>query len=434
MMSGEQWGLLGPEAVVTQRRNRSLELGAAVRCFNELAVPGLGGIWFAKPLLWACLGIHLATRNDRRNIEVANAVEALACWLELKPKGWQGEPRLRGATKMRDKNDLSFANVAAPGFYVSQPMRQQTGEPLKSLGLVKTSDARFNSFELSPEGEDFLIAAKAEFRPRKRDAASLLHDWVAGKRDDVVTSSMREFLSPVTPLSAEARSILKNRADLASAHAQTKGRMRAARSWVDQLADDSSQHELDWNNRPHQLDEDHWMDLQAGARFFATRDAALVLLDEVEMELARRREQSIRLAELKDMSTFHLDPLHQRATEFLGGQHDPTPNRMASSFCQQCREADRAILIKSLVQRDDRVLCLRGDEIRGGPAFNKNAHRESANTDNEAEEQNSVNEARAISGPVWPEGISYRIPNLYLLNLDLRGELDQWLIGEEGEG
>ena len=44
------WGLLGPESIAIERRTRTLNLGACVRTFNDLAVPGLGGVWFGKQL------------------------------------------------------------------------------------------------------------------------------------------------------------------------------------------------------------------------------------------------------------------------------------------------------------------------------------------------------------------------------------------------
>ncbi len=35
------WGLLGPEMLASERRTRTLDLGATVRSFNDLAVPGI---------------------------------------------------------------------------------------------------------------------------------------------------------------------------------------------------------------------------------------------------------------------------------------------------------------------------------------------------------------------------------------------------------
>jgi len=115
-MATTVWGLLGPETLASERRTRTLGLGATVRSFNDLAVPGLGGVWFGKQLFLATLGVAIAERvrnSGKRvqNIEVANAVEALACWLALDGNNWKGDPRVRGATKMRGKTDLSYAIV-----------------------------------------------------------------------------------------------------------------------------------------------------------------------------------------------------------------------------------------------------------------------------------------------------------------------------------
>src|SRR5580700_10345534 len=118
------WGLLGPSTLHSERRTRTLGLGAAVRTFNDLAVPGLGGVWFGKQLLLATLGVAIAERardsgKRAQNIEVTNAVEALACWLALDFNGWKRDPRLRGALKLSGKKDLSFATVSKRSSYVT---------------------------------------------------------------------------------------------------------------------------------------------------------------------------------------------------------------------------------------------------------------------------------------------------------------------------
>ena len=55
-----KWGLLGPEMLGSQRRVRTLGLASVVRLFNDLAAPGMGGVWFGKQLLIAALGVALA--------------------------------------------------------------------------------------------------------------------------------------------------------------------------------------------------------------------------------------------------------------------------------------------------------------------------------------------------------------------------------------
>ena len=65
------WGLLGPEFLPNTRRTRTLGLGASVRAFNDLAVPGLGGVWYGKQLLLAVLGVAVLTiKNDEQKKEV----------------------------------------------------------------------------------------------------------------------------------------------------------------------------------------------------------------------------------------------------------------------------------------------------------------------------------------------------------------------------
>ena len=60
------WGLLRPETIASERRTRTLDLGAAVRTFNDLAIPGLGGVWFGKQLLLATLGVAPIAYAERR--------------------------------------------------------------------------------------------------------------------------------------------------------------------------------------------------------------------------------------------------------------------------------------------------------------------------------------------------------------------------------
>jgi hypothetical protein len=150
-VAGVAWGLLGPETLANERRTRTLDLGAGVRAFNDLAVPGLGGVWFGKELLLATIGVAIGERvrnsgQRAQNIEVANAVEALACWLALGSNGWKRDPRLRSALKLSGKNDLSFATARKRSFYVTQPMRQATANPVARLCKFKLRHyTRFDS-------------------------------------------------------------------------------------------------------------------------------------------------------------------------------------------------------------------------------------------------------------------------------------------------
>ena len=80
------WGILGPGSVESVRRVRTLGLASTTRLFNELAVPGLGGVWFGKQLLFSTLGVMVAEQAAQggrsvNQIEVGNSIAALAWWM-----------------------------------------------------------------------------------------------------------------------------------------------------------------------------------------------------------------------------------------------------------------------------------------------------------------------------------------------------------------
>lgn len=279
-MTNKTWGLLGPEQLASERRTRTLNLGAAVRTFNDLAFPGLGGVWFGKQLFLAALGVIVAEEvrssgNQVSNIGVANAIEALACWLALDGSDWQTDPRLRGARKLRAKNDLSFLNVRKRGFYVTAPMRQVTIQPLKEFGLVDSSGERFNSFQRNPIGEEFVDLVCREFRPHRRSVVDHLVRWVAGEQGKARSNELRDALSPLLPMPEIACDYLRQR--IVSGSDDHANRRRNSFEWADQImADNNSQ--MKWDRQPKFLVEAHWNDLRAGANFFLARDAAINVL------------------------------------------------------------------------------------------------------------------------------------------------------------
>ena len=50
-----------------------------------------------------------------------------------------------------------------------------------------------------------------------------------------------------------------------------------------------------WEVKPQALDDADWSDLHAGALFFGARDAAIALLDQIEVAMARRAEATLSL-------------------------------------------------------------------------------------------------------------------------------------------
>lgn len=417
------WGLLGPEFLPNARRTRTLGLGASGRRFNDLAVPGLGGVWYGKQLLLATLGVAVAEDARSRgakvqNIEMANAIEALACWLAFKSNGWSSDARLRGNTKLQGKDDFSFRRVRQRNFYVTQPMRMATVQALPALGFVESDSARFNAFRCLDEGRGFIEKASGSSRPYNRAVIDHLTWWAQMKDDRVDTDALRQVLSPLNRLFDEAIPLLRERLIQGGNESlEDKKRRGNALAWVDALRKGRTA-KLTWAHPPQDISKDHWHDLQAGALFFEAREAAIAALDAAEAHIGNQGAgQFLSLKnQVPDPLAQPLEKLKFAAKKYLDFT---SVDEDAKTFCRECVRDDPASILRKLVYRDGHVLRLIGDEIKPGAAFRGSITEVSAN-----DEDQETPKAGDIS---LPEGISYRVRNLYLLNLDMHGELDEWL-------
>ena len=414
------WGLLAPAKIESTRRARTLGLGAAVRDFNDLAVPGMGGVWFGKELVLATLGVAL-TEGGRpgkpiSNIVMANAVEALACCLALRHKSAGRDERLRGSTKLAGKTDFSFSTVRKPGFYVTQPMRMATVQALPALGLVASEATRFNAFSCTEKGHELIQAAVG---PKVVNA---LHKLIFndGRVDG---KAVREALSPLEPLAVDACSFIRAQLHQGSASeaAASKARRRAALTWVESLYL-GAERPQGWEVKPAVLDGDHWLDLKVGALFFSTREAAIAVLDCVEAHMGNHSAHTLLLAEpIPQHISVQLSELRIQASDYLASGH---PQKEAKAFCEECVTGDDALVLSKLVGRDERVLRLRNGSVVPGQAFSGQFEK-SLEADLEPGKEPAETEASASI--LWPAGISGRIKNLFLLNADLHGGISPWL-------
>jgi len=428
-MSENNWGLLGPEFLTKTRRIRTLGLGATVRLFNDRAVPGLGGVWYAKQLMLATLGIALAedTSKEVSNIEMANAIEALACWTAFKNTGWKKDPRLRGNTKLkRNDDDFSFARVRKRSFYVTQPMRMATVQALPALGLVDAVGTRFNAFQRSDAGKAFVEQAC------KRSVINQLLQWVVRDKNDskkVDTPAVCSALSPLVKLSDEALKLVRERLRQGGhENSEDTKRRGNALDWVEEIRQNSEQ--TGWAEKPRCIEEAHWQDLVAGAKFFSVRDAAIAVLDAMEAYIGNKAEGQIFNLQTAIPEVFapFLAALKTAATTFLDTNHS---DENAVVFCRECAQEKSSEVLRSLILRDGHVLRLVDESIKPGPSFRRNllSNSKSEEEDDDDDEDEDGSEAGArVQGQIpLPEGISYRMRNLYLLNLDLHGELSSWL-------
>lgn len=423
------WGLLGPEMLTAERRTRTLNLGASVRAFNELAVPGLGGLWFAKQLFLATLGVRAAeharaARLKVTNIEAGNAIEAIACWSGFRRNGHAQDARLRGFRKLNGQQDLTFARVRKPGFYVSQPMRMSIVQALPSLGFVDGGASRFNAFQCTSAGDALIDAQASPHEPcyYSQGVLDYLVHWMSRGERLTDKVALADALSPLEPMSRDALALVAQQLRIGGGDTDARqARRRAALAWVNTVREGSQENRMSgWDRRPGAIDDAHWNDLRAGARLFRARDEALAVLDTLESAIAANGSTArfVLGERIPEPVAERLDMLAAAAQAFLDEGHADIG---ANQFCRECTDPDHTKRLETLVMRDERVLRLKHGEVVPGPAF-----RAGATADVEpAESEEAAPTMRAEI--VWPAGISYRIRNLFLLNADLHGQLDQWL-------
>jgi len=414
----EDWGVLGKDVLVEERRVRSLGLAPAVRWYNDAAVPGLGGMWFAKPLVLSLLGIQLAALHSLRPVVVANAVEALSCWLAIRRLQRVRDPRVRGSQKLAAKPCPSFAEAKRPNYYVTQPMRQQTVQPLRALGLVEPVPSdRFNAYRISEAGKRILEASFGDAKPFNSTVPSVLGQWIVGKRESMESDILARTLSPTEALPSEARVLLREQ--LVGGDGR-RDRRAAALAWVSGLPT-ATAHE--WAVRPPEIQPDHWQDLHAGARFFTARDAALRVLQAIELKLSRESEIRVPLNCRWQTLEEAISGLRASAHAFLQRCRDTSPGLLAATFCGECCREDGTELLRSLIARDERVLRMKGADIVPGPAFKPIDEFYGTQGVGESGEDGIELE----DDQRWPKGVSRRIPSLHTLAIDLDGRLESHL-------
>jgi hypothetical protein len=411
-MTTINWGLLGPEKLESERRTRTLGVGTVVRVFNDLAVPSLGGVKFSKSVFLSCLGIHIAekvraTGKQIGNIQVTNAIEALACSLSFRQNNWQSDQRLKGNTNLAGKDDFSFKAFSANNFYVTHPMRMATVQTLPGLGLVESQGGRFNSYSLSSHGRNFVNAGCGELKCHGNRIIEFLVKWVKGDNRNPETAGLKLAIAQINDLPRDAKAILKDR--LVTGNDEEASRRRNAITWVNNITEKPCPNWL----QPTELTTEHFQDIKSGAHFFMLRDNVMNLLDAIETEVANSKTGNLKLNKgvPKSLSKALLK-VKTAADNFVSLNHDPSPDKLATYLSNECLQSTDAMIISSMVERDNLVLKVRDKTIVKGPAFGG--------------VQQELNEEKEVDG-LFPKGVSYRLWNLYVLNLDLNNQLDTWL-------
>jgi hypothetical protein len=403
------WGTLAPEEIVSVRRQQDLELGAAVRYFNDRAVPEIGGMWFPMPLLWSVAAIAVAERTGTNPLTVANAVEA-RMMLGVISSGAKRDPRLRGTQKLSAIDDMSFAALSKRGVYVVQPLRMGMIQPLVSLGFA--TGGRYGALRLGTHGTRMMaLGPMPEF-------AKVLERWVRAAPTQSVRGmgEVATKLSPLAPVASEVNALIRARIfDGGDCNALRRRALRTLR--IGPTAD-----MLDQDDCPDEIDPAHWRDMRAGAAFIDLRDAALETLWRAEGFVVERREAGGEDSTPAEVGKAAKDQL--AILRSLAGKVRPriveAREKTSIVFAKECAEAEDAALMAMLVKRDGSALRLIDGAIVPGPA---------ARDAGDTEEQENAEETTAESPAFAPQ--LHRLYNLHCLAHELNGEPNPHIEQEE---
>lgn len=410
------WGTAARADAGDTRRTRGLGLGAAVRRYNDLAVPGLGGLWFAKPLVWSMIGLTLGGKGATR-AEIANAMEVVAMFHALRTNGGGRNARINGSAKLGRHGGRfpPFAAARRRSFYVTVPFRQGMVQPLRALGLAESEIQRFNTFVPSAVGREFVLEALRPFNPYNQTVLRVVERWIAGEQV-VHTGEVGAALTPLTGLPMSAAELLRERL-FGGAHAMPRRRVRDWLRVVKRAGETVS-----WSSRPAGFDAEHWEDLRDGARFFVMRDRALDVLDAVEAQLRTVGSGEIELRVAAAASESALDRLRRASDELLsGGREERAPGALA--FARAASHPDDGAVLTFLAERDGRGVRATPNGVAVGSVFDPHGPLPDAPPDQHAARLSEEDDAPApeAKGLRLPPGSSGRLRALSSLDEDIEG-------------
>lgn len=427
------WGRLASDEVRPLRRRLTLGLGRSVLLYNDAAAPGLGGLWFIRQAALALLGIQVA--QDRASagsrIEVANAIEALACLIGYSKRGWErGDWRLRGPRKLARQAggdwDWRYSALSERGAYVSQPMRMSCVDALPAFGLVDASGARFNSFSINARGRQLTSAVFEGYF----SLPNALDHWVRGEKLKF-TPDLRAQLDPTSAVSENARQLMAEAIVLSD----KTGRLQDAMAWLRGIDADSSfgaKPHMHWHEKPDQFTHEHWQDMRAGSAMMHAREAAIGVIAAIETYLVDDRRLDLAKPLPAAIATA-LALWRERSQHFLGldGHGPEAAAAEARTFCREALAPDEAA-IGALVGRENHMLRTIGRLVEPTPAWRvETAMRSVDAVETTSDTADAVSDAPLrVERDVLPRFISVRMVHLRRLTLDLDGRLGDFIAAE----
>lgn len=349
------WGILSPEDTPNFRRQQTLELAAAVRHFNDRSVPGLGGMWFAMPILWSVISVAIAQELKRPALPISNAIEARVMKHVLQRSDITVSPQVRGRRKLANV-DPAFATLSRPGTYVVQPIRMTMIQPLVSLGFVK--GRRYSAFVLAAAGERLLDL------PSVRAARHLLGRWARGENPRGLGSTL-DGLSPLSLPDPAVRKLIMSR--LVDGDDPDSRRRRD----LVRVGTGPTASQLEARDPLPGISVDHWRDLRAGAAFMDLQQIALSVLSKIDAELHQRRDRNseakLTAAEAAVVANEKLSYLKSQAA-LMEDRIVAGAEPLSCAFLRECLTLSPEELATRLAGRDGSVVTLRGEMLTLGPA------------------------------------------------------------------
>lgn len=420
-----RWGIAAPDEVVSERLNLDMGLRRAVLYYAELSVPGIGGVFFVRQLVWPCLALALKSRfgvTRGSTTTLATAIEALASklWHASNPDAESGTAEGRApGVRILPRQGWSFRELAAPGGYVTNPLRRAASRALPAgigLGFAQGGVA-LNRMVLTEIGEN-LVESILNFPVAKggKKLSTWIRDWVlddGAPPTEPVRRNLLKAIGPFDPDETERRVV---RARLMSTTASTpigmtdhERRLRLIqilRPHLRRRRIDLEKHILEPLGRTGVAGLAHVEALRTALAFRRMQYAALTALASLAKKLGAASARHLRDFVTESEIADRFDELRSKAKSFLeSGAADSALllQSDASRFAEQVMGSLETAIFES-AHRASQVVWTDDRAIFPGPSFGLYLRR-LEQLDN-ANEENVDDEDAAPNSNVLPPRIS----------------------------
>lgn len=363
------WFALAPSESTIQRITLDFGLRGANLYFQELVVPGIGGVRFVRQLSWALAGIRMCAEigGSARATVIANAIEALGCKAEFVAGGDEVSDRVLGRRAFgRDGPDVkTFRDLSQREHYVQNTFRASATRALRDdVGLGLAKGGRFDSFELTPIGDEIAKALLDSGRVGRggRQLRSWLISWVNGDSLQSWTS-VRTALSPDLPNELEQRLARSRLLDVAGAAGE---RRRAVAELINRADFPGVDAVID--GLRDKGDAAYADDVRLAQAFGLVLDAAVDVITELSDALDHAGSLALDAAAARTRKP--LATLKKASLRYLAqAERAPRGHPDANRFAMLASTADDDVLLATLIQREGRVVDLLDGVVHKGPLF-----------------------------------------------------------------